>query len=133
MGPSTPDNCVHRIAFSMLREEGARASFRLHFRCAFVPPEGTSHLDHANRLLHEAGLSSPDDLRGLPGLPRTALLCLPIGAPAAPPACGDPLLAAAILGLCNNSFYSPSRPVLWTEKRLARRFELHALAAFYED
>lgn len=41
------------------------------------------------------------------------------------------LRRALILGRCNEHFHDPSKPVLWTRKRLARRVRLYQTGDFY--
>ena len=43
------------------------------------------------------------------------------------------LRRALILGCCNDYFYDPAKPVIWTEKRLARRVRLFQTGGFYDD
>ena len=43
------------------------------------------------------------------------------------------LRRALILGRCNEHFYDPAKPVLWTRKRLARRIRLYQTGGFYHE
>lgn len=132
MGPP-PNNCFQPIKLSMLRGKRARVPFRWVAACALNPPEGVGFLDYARTLLCEAGLHGPDELREHLPLPNTPLLCREIAPERSPTPLHTPLLQAALLGLCNYGFYSPRRPFLWTDSRLARRVELFSVESFYED
>jgi hypothetical protein len=81
----------------------------------------------ALQLLRNAGFHSPEEAweahRGQ--LPSES--CLVIDAadkpdPGTPS--GDPLLTALVLGRCSGSLFSPSRPIIWSERRLARSIHL---------
>ena len=122
MGPP-PVNCRQFIQASVLRERSASALFRVQCVVSLRPPGGMSHLDFARALLAKAGMRDLDDLRSLRALPRGRFICREVKHAAFHPAPGDPLLGAAILGLCNAAFYSSERPVVWTEARLRRRVE----------
>ncbi len=43
------------------------------------------------------------------------------------------LRRALILGCCNDYFFDPAKPVIWTEKRLARRVRLFQTGDFYDE
>ncbi|MEX1118530.1 MAG: hypothetical protein WEB60_07020 [Terrimicrobiaceae bacterium] len=91
-----------------------------------------SFLQHSQRLLEEAGFRDMEELRNMAGLPAGRLICRTVTGLDSKPE-GDPLIHAAILGLCNSAFYSPGRPIIWTESRLRRQVELIAVENFYED
>ncbi|MFN5959908.1 MAG: hypothetical protein ACK5CW_00345 [Verrucomicrobiota bacterium] len=81
----------------------------------------------ALQLLRKAGFHSPEDAweAHRDQLPSEA--CLVIDAverpdPGAPS--GDPLLTALVLGRCSGSLFSPARPIIWSERRLARSIRL---------
>ena len=117
----------------MLRGTGGGAPFRFHAACALQPPEGMGFLDFAWQLLDDAGLQSPEQLSELFTLPPVPMLCRECARQNIPPTAEEPLLQAALLGLCNRGFYSPNRTVVWTESRLSRCVELFSVEEFYED
>jgi hypothetical protein len=93
-----------------------------------------SAIEYCRELLGQAGFRDLEELRKLDGLPRGRLLCRETtAAPGKSIVEGDPLVHAAILGLCNAAFYSFDRPVVWTETRLRRHVELFSVEGFYED
>lgn len=102
--------------------------------CLSLTPK-VSHLEYCRRLLAQAEFSDVQHLKFLPGLPSGMWICRDIHPATAPVKAlrGDKLLQAAILGLCNNTFYSPDRPLIWTESRLRRRVQLFAVGDFYVD
>ncbi len=83
----------------------------------------------AARLLRKAGFASPDQAWDsmcdhLPGQPSMV-----VDAPGIPPDIAmdpseDNLRAALVLGKCCGSLFSPARPVIWSERRLARSVSL---------
>ena len=83
----------------------------------------------------QSEFSDIEQLKLLPGLPSGVWICRDIvpGSENIEESAGDPILHAAILGLCNGTFYSPNRPVIWTESRLRRRVQLFAVGDFYVD
>lgn len=102
--------------------------------CLSVNPGG-SLLEFCRGLLVQAGFGDIQGLKSLPGLPSGMWICRDV-CPATEPvevSPGDNLLHAAILGLCNKTFYSPDRPLIWTESRLCRRVQLFAVGDFYVD
>jgi hypothetical protein len=127
-------NCEHKILVSFLEITDGDQKIQCAAPVVLRPPPGLSHLDHARDLLAESGLNSTADLRALPGLPagRWIVRVHAQPLPDSPDGC-DPLLSAAILGLAGPSFYSPARPVVWTQDRLSRAITLHRLPGFYED
>ena len=132
MGPG-PTNCRQGIRTSLLRDTGDSVQFRQRFVVSLSPEEGRPVLEFCRELLDRAGLRDLEELRKLEGLPHGRLICREVvGAVKTQPQ-GNPLLHAAILGLCNAAFYSFDRPVVWTESRLKRQVELFAVEDFYED
>ena len=88
------------------------------------------------RLLREAGLHTPEDLRQTCEVPAGRLLCRPLPAeaprlPVADADRGEVLRQALLLGLCTALLFDPERPVLWTEASLTRALELFDPAGFY--
>jgi len=127
-------NCEQKLLHSLLEKKDGTPLFREGATAILHPPPGLSHLEYARGLLEEAGLSSAGDLRALRGLPEGRWIVRLHAAPPPDLAEGcDPLLSAAILGLAGPSFYSPHRPLVWTQDRLARAITLHRIAGFYED
>jgi len=133
MGPP-PDNCRHQVNCSLLGSIDKQAAFLAGPVAAISPKQEGGLLEYCRGLLRQSALSDIEELKFLPGLPSGMWICREIrsqAAPGDPP--GDPLLHAAILGLCNGTFYSPDRPVIWTESRLRRRIQLFAVGDFYAD
>ena len=131
MGPS--NNSQQAIHRSLLRDSGGTAAFQKRLICGLFPGPEKLFLEYARELLEKAGIADLQDLRSLDGLPQKRLLCREAREELAGPPDGDPLLHAAVLGLCNASFYSPDRTLVWTESRLQRRVELFSVEGFYED
>lgn len=131
MGPS--NNCQQSIRRSLLRDTGRKAAFQIRLVCGLFPGPEKPFLDYARELLEKAGIADLQDLRSLDGLLQKRLLCREAREELAGPPEGDPLLHAAVLGMCNASFYSPDRTLVWTESRLQRRVELFSVEGFYED
>lgn len=93
-------------------------------------------VDAIERLLAEAGLADPEELRGRFPHPGRRLACRPLPADAgrvsvARGARDAVLRQAFLLGLCTAQIYDPARPVLWTEASLGRGLELYDLGGFY--
>ena len=89
-----------------------------------------------NELLEQAGLLTPEDLRGRIELPPAPLLCrpLPKSIPRLEVATAEPaevLRQALLLGLCTAQRFDPDRPVLWTAASLGRALELYDPRGFY--
>lgn len=105
--------------------------FHRRFVVKLDPNPGTSVLEYARDLLGQAGFNDLEELRTLDGLPRGRLVCREFHGGCVPT--GTPIFQAAILGLCNASFYSFNRPVVWTETRLLRQVELFSVEGFYDD
>jgi hypothetical protein len=84
----------------------------------------------ALRLLRKAGFTSPEEawevLRG--ELPDQPSLVVDAQSKIAPDIAVDPsrqsLIAALVLGRCCGSLFSPRRPIIWSERRLARSVRL---------
>jgi hypothetical protein len=131
MGPP-PNNCRQPISRSLLRRQG-KECFALRMVCGLFPPEGQSFLAYARELATQAGYANPQELATLAGLPPRRLLCQVPTKPIEANLPGDPLLQAAVLGLTNEAFYGPGRPLIWTESRLRRRLLLYSVEGFYED
>jgi hypothetical protein len=131
MGPP-PNNCYQKISKSLLRGKG-KTCFALRMVCGLFPPEGQSFLDYARELFAKAGHPHHEDLSALGGLPQQRLLCREAAEPFEASLPGDPLLHAVVLGMTNNAFYCPGRPLIWTESRLRRRLLLYSVEGFYED
>ena len=133
MMPPSP-NCEQRLIASLIEEAGQTRLFHKGVSATLNPPAGYSHLDHARKLLADAGLENTNALRSLPGLPTGRWIIRVLKNP--PPdflPTTDPLLSAAILGLAGPTFYSPERPIIWTRERLARAITLHRIDTFYEN
>jgi hypothetical protein len=99
---------------------------------------GDGFREWARRLLREAGFTTPEQawhaLREK--LPAEPALVADI--PPAPETAPSPdeenhaLLAALVLGKCCGSLFSPTRPIIWSERRLARSIRLvHCDSATY--
>lgn len=134
MGP--PDNnCRHQIDCSLLRSIGKRAGFVAGPVAAISPKQQGSLLEYCRGLLRQSAFSDIEELKFLPGLPSGIWICRDIRPEAGrvKKSPGNPLLHAAILGLSNGTFYSPDRPLIWTESRLRRRIQLFAVGDFYVD
>ena len=133
MQPTSP-NCQQVIQASLLRNRGRRGAFIQGVSAVLRPPPDTPFVEYAETLLKKAGLHSPTAVRDLPELPEGRWIVRLNLTPDADFAEGtDPLLCAAILGLSSTSFYSPDRPVVWTQERLKRAITLHRLGNFYAD
>jgi len=84
----------------------------------------------ALRLLAEAGFRSTEEawakLRDQ--LPDRPALVIDVPGDGASDTAGKPdrcpLIAALVLGRCCGSHFSPERPIIWSERRLARRLRL---------
>lgn len=84
----------------------------------------------ALRLLRKTGFSSPEEaweaLRN--DLPDQSALVVDAQRELAPDIAIDPcrpsLIAALVLGRCCGSLFSPRRPIIWSERRLARSVRL---------
>jgi len=130
-----PDNCRHQVNCSLLRSIGKRTAFVVGPVAELPPKAEESFLEYCRGLLGQSEFSDIEELKFLPGLPSGMWICRDIrpetGSVEESP--GDPLLHAAILGLCNGTFYSPDRPLIWTESRLRRRVQLFAVGDFYVD
>ncbi|MEX1048595.1 MAG: hypothetical protein WED15_03640 [Akkermansiaceae bacterium] len=91
---------------------------------------GEGFREIARRLLLKAGFGSPeqawDALRDQ--LPEQAALAVEVPPDSAPDVPGEnehaSLIAALVLGKCCGSLFSPSRPIIWSERRLARSLRL---------
>jgi hypothetical protein len=83
--------------------------------------------DLALQLLRNAGFSSPEQAWEAHRDQLPSESCLVIDAverpdPGTPS--GDPLLTALVLGRCSGCLFSPARPIIWSERRLARSIRL---------
>jgi hypothetical protein len=133
MQPTSP-NCQQVLRASLLKSRGRRGAFIPGASAVLRPPKDMTALEYAGTLLGKAGLHSPAATCDLPGLPQGRWIVHVEPAPAADFAEDtDPLLCAAILGLSSATFYSPDRPVVWTQDRLSRAITLHRLGNFYAD
>lgn len=133
MQPSTP-NCQQVLRASLLKNRGRRGAFIPGASAVLRPPQDMTVVEYAGSLLEQAGLNSPSAVHDLDRLPKGRWIVRVQPAPEADFAeDADPLLCAAILGLCGTSFYSPDRPVVWTHDRLSRAITLHRLGNFYAD
>lgn len=131
MQPSTP-NCQQVLRATLFQSRGRRGAFIRGASAVLRPPKNVAIVEYAGALLHQAGLGSFTAVRDLPGLPEGRWVVRVEVAPQADFAEDvDPLLCAAILGLSSTSFYSPDRPVVWTQDRLSRAITLHRLGNFY--
>lgn len=81
------------------------------------------------------GFTEPEEVKAALAIPQKPLICRagPSGADAATATLAplDLLRAALLLGLSNDHFYDPARPIIWTRKRLARSIELFDPEGFY--
>lgn len=133
MQPSTP-NCQQVLRASLLKSRGRRGAFIQGVSAVLRPPKDMTALQYAGTLLGKAGLHSSAATCHLPELPRGRWIVHVEAVPAEDFAQDtDPLLCAAILGLSSATFYSPDRPVVWTQDRLFRAITLHRLGNFYAD
>ena len=88
-----------------------------------------------HRLLAQAGLQSPEQLRLTFGQDLWPLVCRadptlqPLDVASADPQ--EVLRTAFLLGLCSVVRLDPERPVLWTGASLTRRLELFEMREFY--
>ena len=131
MQPSTP-NCQQVLQASLFQSRGRRGAFIQGASAVLRPPKSVAIVEYASSLLRKAGLGSFTAVRDLPGVPEGRWIVRVQAAPEANFAeDADPLLCAAILGLSSTSFYSPDRPVVWTQDRLSRAITLHRLGNFY--
>jgi hypothetical protein len=134
MGP-VPDNCRHQIDCSLLGSIEKRAAFLAGLVAALSPDSEGGFLKYCRGLLEQSAFRDIEQLKFLPGLPSGMWICRDVrpdtGSVEQSP--GDPVLHAAILGLCNGTFYSSDRPVIWTESRLRRRVQLFGVGDFYAD
>lgn len=84
----------------------------------------------ALRLLRKAGFSSPEEAWKAMAdeLPDQPALVVDAQPERAPDIAIDPsrpaLIAALVLGRCCGSLFSPARPIIWSERRLARSVQL---------
>ena len=81
----------------------------------------------ALQLLHKAGFDSPEEAWEAHRDELPSESCFVIDAverPVPEPPSGDPLLTALVLGRCSGSLFSPNRPIIWSERRLARSIRL---------
>ena len=130
-------NSVHEVRSSLVFCRHKDARFQLGPRLCFAPDPQASRLATAYRLLEEAGLSNPNDLKARFSLPQGTwtLITLPSASAnpgtAPEPTALKPLHAALLLGLCGVSLYSPNRPVIWSEARLSREVFLIQPSSFY--
>ena len=129
------NNCRQIIRASLLGAVGKRIACPRGLVVGLPVAPGGDYLAWCRRLLAQRGLRDTEELKSLPGLPPGAWICrdIPQQGPPVEESPADPLLHAAILGLCNPVFYSPRRPVIWTESRLRRRVELFAIGDIYAD
>jgi len=133
MQPTSP-NCQQVLRASLLKNRGRRGAFIPGASAVLRPPKDMTALEYARTLLGKAGLHSPAATCDLPELPQGRWIVHVEAAPAEDFAEDiDPLLCAAILGLSSATFYSPDRPVVWTQDRLSRAITLHRLGNFYAD
>jgi hypothetical protein len=92
------------------------------------PPTGNGFREFALWLLGETGFATPEQawhaLRAQ--LPNQALLSVdtPAVPDLAPKGIRPALIAALVLGKCCGSLFSPDRPIIWSERRLARSLRL---------
>ena len=97
---------------------------------------GRDPLEAVEKLLADACLSDPEDLRGFVDIPEGPLLCRPDQRPR-PLSIDRPrwrrgiLRHVLILGLSTPYLYDPSRPVLLTRASLTRYLELFDAEGFY--
>lgn len=118
----------------MLTHSSRRGAFIMGASAVLRPPPNLTLLEYHEKLWEKSGLSSPEEVRNLPGLPIGRWIVREVTAPGpdfAPET--DPLFCAAILGLCSPSFYSLDRPLVCTHDRLARAVTLYRLGNFYAD
>lgn len=139
MGP--PTNSIHCFKRSVLVSDPdpdltESALFNAGLVLAFAPAEDGFRIPRARQLI-EAHLgpdvTSSDAWRNRVTLPTGRFLVrslLPLEG--APIRCDlPPYLAALILGLCGEGYYSPDRPLILSEARLGRHLQLHSLGSYY--
>lgn len=81
----------------------------------------------ALQLLRNAGFDSPEDAWDAHRDELPSESCFVVDAverPVPGTPSGDPLLTALVLGRCSGSLFSPARPIIWSERRLARSIRL---------
>jgi hypothetical protein len=128
-------NMKHRLLGSLFGENFGEPFFSRGLRVSLPPSLETSRVSHARELLRETGFSDPNELKQHFQLPQATWLVIEDRP------CGEsmehakellsPLHAALILGLSGVAIYSPDRPVIWSETRLARKLFLFQPSAFY--
>lgn len=95
------------------------------------------------QLLHDQGLSSPEELRARVDVPSTRLMVRPWVEQDDEPdpwqrldvSQADPWLVlqqALCLGLCTAHRYDPERPVVWTHTSLTRQLIAYQMGRFYQ-
>jgi hypothetical protein len=97
-----------------------------------LPPRfsGEGFREMARRLLFKAGFTSPEQAwQALcDRLPEQAALAVEVPPGPEPDRNGEceaaGLIAALVLGRCCGSLFSPCRPIIWSERRLARSLRL---------
>ena len=144
------------ICATLLGDAKRKLSWREELQVELPWRRGRSLVDRAWECLAAGGAQTHAEALGsCPDLPTTPLHCdvtrlhqdpppLPdIALP--PPARKDEQLRwftisdaeflrrALILGCCNDYFFDPAKPVIWTEKRLSRRVRLFQTGGFYDD
>lgn len=133
MGP--PPNHKHCFRRSLLvRPAGDDRWFEPGLVLSFTAGSSCSRVDSLRDLMQSAGISSFEALRQAFTLPAGRWLCRPmLPLEGATVRCQmDPLLAGLLLGLCGQALYSPDRPLILTEARLARQLQLHQVRDYYD-
>lgn len=128
-------NMKHRLRGSLFEENLGKPLFKRGLRVSFPQASGISRVSLARVLLREIGISDPNELKQHFELPQATWLVVedrPCSeTPKQTDEPGSPLHAALILGLSGVAIYSPDRPVIWSETRLARKLVLFQTSAFY--
>jgi len=105
--------------------------------CVGLEFHNSDPIDVVGRLLAEAGIGGPEELRALVDVPAGRLSCRPDPAPrplsVRRSARDLPLVVRhmVILGLSTPYRYDPARPLLLTRASLTRRLELFDTTGFY--
>lgn len=112
--------------------EGSTTLGLRHLRTCRLPGQTRANRfrEFVHKLLQRAGFQTPEQAwtfheKDLPA--RTALVVDADPKPDPAPPETDPatlLQTALILGRCSGSIFSPSRPIIWSERRLARAVRL---------
>lgn len=124
-----PPNYVHffRRSLLMIPKAEHTTGFTAGLVLCFAPEQLIGRVNRLEFLMATAGIRSVEELRETIDLPEGRWICRPMQPlEGAPVRCTlPPLQAGLMLGLCGKGFYSPDRPLILTEARLARQLQLH--------